>query len=276
MRRLLLLLLLVLVSFVTTPTNAFAEDGERQTIDVVYLRNGTEVRGQVTELIPDDHVTIVVDGEAKRFTWSEVDRVISMDAPPVTNNKPPPPPVKPATPPKLDAPPAESPPPQPQWRPNTTLLTTGAIMFGVGYGVPAATALPSTVGLLGRVVILVLTIGLPCLFNNDDDYLCDGDHGSVQMLIPFVGPILFAENHPKDSVINSDGRGFDSEVKVALYASSFLQIAGLATMVTGLVLGKTSLPDPAQKKRSDTGPKLHVAPLEMPYAAGLTVGVHRW
>lgn len=47
-------------------------------IDTVVLRNGGLYRGHVTEVVPNDHVSIVVTGqtEAKRIPWSEIDRVI--------------------------------------------------------------------------------------------------------------------------------------------------------------------------------------------------------
>ena len=57
------------------------------TIDSVHLRNGGLYRGRVTEIVPGDHVTVVIDkGETKRVPWAEIDRVIvastAMPAPP--------------------------------------------------------------------------------------------------------------------------------------------------------------------------------------------------
>jgi hypothetical protein len=69
------------------------------TIDTVHLRNGGMFRGHVTEIIPGDHVTIVVEGkaESRRIPWPEVERVI------VASTAVPPPPTAstpaPATPP---------------------------------------------------------------------------------------------------------------------------------------------------------------------------------
>lgn len=50
----------------------------RTVIDTVVLRSGGLYRGHVTEVVPNDHVSIVVTGqtEAKRIPWSEIDRVI--------------------------------------------------------------------------------------------------------------------------------------------------------------------------------------------------------
>ena len=46
-------------------------------VDSVHLRNGGLYRGRVTEIVPGDHVTVVIDqGETKRVPWAEVDRVI--------------------------------------------------------------------------------------------------------------------------------------------------------------------------------------------------------
>ncbi|MBX3262582.1 MAG: hypothetical protein KIS78_02355 [Labilithrix sp.] len=59
------------------------------TIDAVHLRNGGLYRGRVTEIVPGDHVTVIVDqGETKRVPWAEVDRVIvattAVPAPPTS------------------------------------------------------------------------------------------------------------------------------------------------------------------------------------------------
>jgi len=67
-------------------------------VDSVHLRNGGLYRGRVTEIVPGDHVTVIIDqGETKRVPWAEVDRVI------VASTAVPPPPAPgaaaPATPP---------------------------------------------------------------------------------------------------------------------------------------------------------------------------------
>lgn len=48
------------------------------TVDAVHLRNGGLYRGRVTEIVPGDHVTVLVapGNETKRIPWPEVDRVI--------------------------------------------------------------------------------------------------------------------------------------------------------------------------------------------------------
>src|SRR5687767_641679 len=44
------------------------------TVDTVHLRNGGMYRGHVTEILPGDHVTIIVEGkaESQRIPWPEV------------------------------------------------------------------------------------------------------------------------------------------------------------------------------------------------------------
>lgn len=57
------------------------------TVDAVHLRNGGLYRGHVTEIVPGDHVTILVEkGEPKRVAWAEIDRVVV-----ATTAMPPPP-----------------------------------------------------------------------------------------------------------------------------------------------------------------------------------------
>src|SRR5262245_30671008 len=53
------------------------------TVDSVHLRNGGFFRGRVTEIVPGDHVTVIVapSGETKRIPWAEVDRVIVASTP---------------------------------------------------------------------------------------------------------------------------------------------------------------------------------------------------
>ncbi|MBN9162424.1 MAG: hypothetical protein J0I07_15795 [Myxococcales bacterium] len=82
-----------------TGDGATATPSATATIDSVHLRNGGLYRGRVTEIVPGDHVTVVVDkGETKRVPWAEVDRVIvastALPAPPSSSA-----PVPAATPP---------------------------------------------------------------------------------------------------------------------------------------------------------------------------------
>lgn len=56
-------------------------------VDAVHLRNGGLFRGHVTEIVPGDHVTLIVErGEPKRIPWGEIDKVVVS-----TTTAPPPP-----------------------------------------------------------------------------------------------------------------------------------------------------------------------------------------
>lgn len=100
---------LAVTAALLVPTTAFAQEEEEPpalpppaasggtvatptasaTVDAVHLRNGGLYRGRVTEIVPGDHVTVIVDqGETKRVPWAEVDRVIvattAVPAPPTS------------------------------------------------------------------------------------------------------------------------------------------------------------------------------------------------
>lgn len=66
----------------TAPATATAPAAST-TVDAVHLRNGGFFRGRVTEIVPGDHVTVVVapGGETKRIPWADVDRVIVASTP---------------------------------------------------------------------------------------------------------------------------------------------------------------------------------------------------
>jgi len=235
--------------------------------DQVYLRSGGSYSGRITELVPNDHVTILtLDGESKRIAWTDIDRVVASDAPPMSIT-PKPEPLQPDS----TTPPGERP-PEMKWRANQPLLIGGAIMFGAGYAPNFVLGVPSGLGLVGRVIILVFTVGLPCLFNNNHDYLCEGQHGAVQLLLPFAGPFLFANDHPRDTLINEKGRELDGAPKVLLYTSGVLQIVGMTGILMGHALGKDQPVERPDDKKAD----VKVLPLVSPGAVGLTLNVSRW
>lgn len=72
------------------------------TVDTIHLRNGGLYRGHVTEIVPGDHVTILVEAqtEPKVIPWGEVDRVIvaTTPVPPSASGATPTHPIPPATP----------------------------------------------------------------------------------------------------------------------------------------------------------------------------------
>lgn len=113
----------------------------------------------------------------------------------------------------------------------------GAGLFAAGYVPVAATGLPSTAGIIGRVALGVATIGLYPIFCTGRGYPCRADHGAVQLMLPIAGPFLFVENHPKDSLVNENGRPLSSFARSALYASGAAQAAGAAMMLGAIALG---------------------------------------
>lgn len=256
--------------------------------DSVLLRNGGFYRGLLTEIVPGDHVTIVVEGgDSKTIPWAEVDRVI---APTGTASRPkvlranpepgapsPPPASSPperTTPAALDVPPAEPPPPRKERRAHRPLLVTGAVLFAAGYGPNLVAGAPSTVGLVGRVLILVPLLGLPCWFGANSGYLCDADHGAMQLLVPFVGPFWFAADHPRDSILNERGRPLGDLTKGLLYTSGGLQIAGLAAILASIAVGE-EVPAPGRKAATDPS-SFFVVPQVGAGTLGVTLGLHRW
>lgn len=263
------------------PTASPAPPSASTPLDTVFLRNGGMYRGVVTEIVPGDHVTLAIEGgETKVVPWADVDRIVATTgavAPPASAPTPPPvEPVAPSTPPGLDLPPpspAEAP-PRTQWRANRPLLVTGSILFAAGYGPNLVAAAPSTVGLVGRVALLLVTLGLPCWFGGSG-YICKGQHGAVQLLVPFAGPFLFASDHPRDTVIHASGAPLSGTAKGLLYASAGLQIAGVAAILTGVILGRHERVEPESKEASSR-PSFYMAPLDAPGAVGVSVGAFRW
>lgn len=249
--------------------------------DAVFLKNGGYYRGTLTELVPGDHVTILVEGgEKKTIPWADVDRVVAVED--VPNSKPPalppsgqPAPQNPAAPSPAELPPAE-PPPRTEWQPNRPLLVTGAISFAVGYGPNVLAAAPSTIGFAARVLLFVGTAGMALFLCIDDNgsYLCEGQHGAMQLLVPVAGPFLFAANHPHDSVLNENGAALGGTTKAFLYTSGGLQIAGVGTILAALIAGKQELV-PGRKK-SDASPSFFVAPQGGANTVGLGFGLRNW
>jgi hypothetical protein len=157
------------------------------------------------------------------------------------------------------------------------LLVTGAIAFGAGYAPNLGAALPSTAGLVGRILLYVFSLGivpLACaLGGGNGDYICTGQHGAMQLLIPFAGPFLFVGDHPRDSVINEHGRPISDTAKGLLYASGGLQIAGVSSILLAIALGKQ---EPVPTRKASTSPSFFVAPMSDASTVGVTIGVHRW
>lgn len=89
------------------------------TVDTVHLRNGGLYRGHVTEIVPGNHVTILVEASSSPtiIPWAEVDRVI-------VSTTPVPPSAAPAMPPVHPIPPATPPLPVPFAGPTVRVHVT--------------------------------------------------------------------------------------------------------------------------------------------------------
>jgi hypothetical protein len=116
---------LVTALTLVTPYIAFAADPS-PAIDTaaqdVLFKNGSKVRGQVVDIVPGDHVTLrFKNGEARRFEWVDVDRVMPASGPE-------PPPLPPA-------------PPKPQ---PTTAPTTAPTVAPTVTAPPVETLPPAT------------------------------------------------------------------------------------------------------------------------------------
>jgi hypothetical protein len=173
--------------------------------------------------------------------------------------------------PALPPAPPEAPSPPLVWHPNTALLATGLSLVSVGYGPNFVAAVPSAGGGVLRAAQWWFTAGLVC-WTDKPKYACDAHHGAVQLLIPIVGPILFAEDHPRDTFLNERGRPLSPAVKGLLYTSAALQAAGIGALVASAVLGEST----RAPAKADAGPALLVAPLGVPGSVGLELGVQRW
>jgi hypothetical protein len=263
------------------------------TDDVVHLRNGGFYRGRLSEIVPGDHVTIAIEGgESKAIAWDEVDRVVASTGPttppvviprattalspapsPSPDTAPLPP--TPETPASFDTPNVPTR-PRTEWRANRPLLVTGAILFAVGYGPNVLAAAPSTAGVAGRFLVFVLTAGIAVLacIGSGNGYLCNGQHGAVQLLVPAIGPFLFAADHPRDTVLNERGRPLGDVAKGLLYTSAGLQIAGLGSILGAIVMGKHE--PVAVRKTTSTTPSFFITPQGDATTVGISVGVHRW
>lgn len=146
---------------------------------------------------------------------------------------------------------ADAPEPPKKWAPDDGLAKLGMSVFAAGYLPAAAAGLPSIGGAGARFLWVVGTLGLgPWASCSDSDtgtkdahyhqksYLCDGTHGAFQLALPIAGPVLFAEGHPRDSVLNPKGDPLSGSAKGVLYASSITQAAGATLMIGSVAMGR--------------------------------------
>lgn len=169
--------------------------------------------------------------------------------------------------------PALQPAPAPRlvWHPNTPLLATGLSLLVVGYGPNLVAALPSAYAGVFRGAAEVLSLGDVCAGPRPTGAFCQ-QYGAVQLFIPIFGPFLFAEGHPRDTVLNEGGRPLSPTVKGLLYTSAALQAAAIGALIASVWLGESTV----VRARAATGPALLVAPLGVPGSVGLELGVQRW
>jgi hypothetical protein len=182
---------------------------------------------------------------------------------------------------RLEEPPPEPQPPGPRthWEPNKPLLITGAMLLGAGYLPNVAVAAPSAVGIFGRAFALAFFGWVGCALKGDtSSYICAGEHGAIQLLIPVAGPFLFAGGHPRDSIVNKSGQPLSATARALLYTSGGLQFAGAVALLSSLALGEQVRPSGSTGSATTgaRGPSFFVAPLGVPGSVGLEAGVHRW
>jgi hypothetical protein len=261
----------IMVAGILTSRPARADDDATQlappagaaasSTDSLFRRDGSVVRGRITEIVPNDHVTLLLgNGNEVRVPWSEVDRLVPDAPPPLRmperdwNDK--------ARPPDVVG--------RPQWRHNRTLVLVGSLGFAAGYAPVVAAALPSASRHALVLVVVMLTFGLACIDNNCPDR----GSGALQLLVPVVGPLVFAEKHPRDAAINETGAPLSSTTRGLLYASAGVQTAGLLTMLAGVVFGHYETPSSASKTAAR--PALTVGPFNAPNSVGLSVGATHW
>jgi hypothetical protein len=140
---------------------------------------------------------------------------------------------------------------------DTPLFHAGMTLFAMGWGGAVLPAVPSGLGLMGRFLGYVGLLGLPLYYCDSGYYFCSGTHGSLELVLPVFGPLLYAADHPKDSVINPRGGVPAPGVRALLYASSAAQTIGIALFTAALVL-----PAPAAHTTSKPpAPKIEISPM---------------
>lgn len=123
-------------------------------------------------------------------------------------------------------------------------------LFAMGWGGAVLPAVPSGLGLMGRFLGYVGLLGL-------------------ELVLPVFGPLLYAADHPKDSVINPRGGVPAPGVRALLYASSAAQTIGIALFTAALVL-----PAPAAHTTSKPpAPKIEISPMLEDRVVGIRLGL---
>jgi len=157
------------------------------------------------------------------------------------------------------------------WKPVMPLFGPGTALLLGGY-VPLFAATSPTWVRAGATFFYDLgSAGMGC-DHGKPEYTCSGDYGGAQLLVPLVGPFLFAESHPKDSQLNPNGMAMTTTMRNLLYVDGAAQITGAVLMGVGLASGSW------QRDGRDSGPspqltRFSIAPMLGMGRAGLSLGV---
>ena len=117
------------------------------------------------------------------------------------------------------------------------LFGPGTALALASYAPAFGAALPTTLRAGATFFYGAGTAGLAC-DNGRPDYVCSGDFGAAELLIPLVGPFLYADDHPKDSQINPHGLAASVTTRTLLYVDGAAQIGGALLMGIGLAAGQ--------------------------------------
>jgi hypothetical protein len=106
-----------------------------------------------------------------------------------------------------------------RWRAFMPVFAPGAIAFLAGY-------VPSLIS------------AVPAGFHASGGWFHDpGDIGGLELAIPFAGPLMFADSHPRDSALNPNGNGLSPTMKSLLIADAIAQTGGATLMLIGVAAG---------------------------------------
>ncbi len=154
------------------------------------------------------------------------------------------------------------------WKPVMPLFGPGTALLLGGYVPLFAAAAPTSLRAGATLFYDVGTLGMGC-DRGQPEYTCSGDYGGAQLLIPFAGPFLYADSHPKDSQLNPHGQEMSPTLRTLLYVDGAAQIAGAALMGIGLAGGEWEHDGRASTSQS----KLSIAPMLGMGRVGLSLGV---
>jgi hypothetical protein len=106
-----------------------------------------------------------------------------------------------------------------RWRAFMPVFTPGAIAFLAGYAPSLIAAAPAAVRVGGA------------------PFADPGDIGGLELAVPFAGPFIFADSHPRDASLNPNGMPFSTATKTLLMIDGAAQIGGAVLMLVGVAAG---------------------------------------